>query len=172
MRKFAAFFFGWLFSMSIASAQSHTITGKVTDQNGQPLQGVTVVEKNSKKGTVTSANGLFSLSVNTGSTLVFSSVGYSSKEFPVGTLNEVNVTLGTTSQELTEVVVTSFGIKREKKALGYAVSTVNKEQLEQRSEGDLARVLEGKVPGLNIINSSGLSGSGTNIVIRAISTVT
>ncbi len=172
MRKFAAFFFGWLFSMSIASAQSHTITGKVTDQNGQPLQGVTVVEKNSKKGTVTNANGLFSLSVNTGSTVVFSSVGYGSKEFPVGTLNEVNVTLGTTSQELTEVVVTSFGIKREKKALGYAVSTVNKEQLEQRSEGDLARVLEGKVPGLNILNSSGLSGSGTNIVIRAISTVT
>jgi TonB-linked SusC/RagA family outer membrane protein len=165
-----------LFSMLMLSGvlaftQTQVVTGKVTDENGNPVARASVQEKNSKKGTTTDANGDFTLSTTRGTTLVISSVGYQRIEAVVNS-STLAVAFKVSNQNLTEVVVTAFGVKREKKALGYAVSTVNKEQLELRPEGDLARVLNGKVPGLNILNSSGLSGSGTNIIVRAISTVT
>ena len=69
------------------------------------------------------------------------------------------------------VVVTALGIKKEKKALGYAVSSIGKKDLELKPEIDVARILAGKAPGVNILGTSGLSGSGTNVVIRAVSTI-
>ena len=72
---------------------------------------------------------------------------------------------------LDEVVVTAQGIKREKKALGYAVSEVSAEELEQRTEGDVARVLSGKASGVQITSQSGTSGSATNVVIRGYTSI-
>ena len=83
----------------------------------------------------------------------------------------VNISLKTLSEDLSEVVVTALGIKKEKKALGYAVSSIGKKDLELKPEIDVARILAGKAPGVNILGTSGLSGSGTNVVIRAISTI-
>ena len=171
MRNFTLFLWGLaLFISMSAKAQSISANGKVTDDKGAALEGASVMPKGSNNGTVTNAQGLFTIQVKAGTSLVISAVGYGSVTIAAKSDMQVNLKAGT--NELTEVVVTSFGIKREKKGLGYAVSTVGKDQLEQRSEGDLARVLNGKVPGLNVISSSGLSGSGTNIVVRAISTVT
>ncbi len=76
------------------------------------------------------------------------------------------------NKSLGEIVVTAMGIPRQKKALGYAVSTVESKDLQLRPEGDVTRVLNGKVPGLEVLNSSGISGSGTNITIRGVSTIT
>ncbi|MEO6328133.1 MAG: SusC/RagA family TonB-linked outer membrane protein [Ginsengibacter sp.] len=171
MRRFLSLFTVLMLYGVLASAQIQVVTGRVTDENSSPIAGASVQEKNSVKGTTTNATGDFTLSTTTGKILIISSVGKENVEVVANSSN-VTVALKPANQNLTEVVVTSFGIRREKKALGYAVSTVNKEQLELRPEGDLARVLNGKVPGLNILNSSGLSGSGTNIVVRAISTVT
>ena len=171
MRKIVSLLVMLVLYSTLAIAQT-TITGKVTDEKGRPIEGASVVEKKSQKGTVTGADGSFKISVKSGEILLISGVGFSKKEVTVSGAEEISVTLTSISNDLSEVVVTSFGIKREKKALGYAVSTVGKDQLELRPEGDLARVLNGKVPGLNVLNSSGLSGSGTNIVVRAISTVT
>src|SRR5258706_3487185 len=165
MRKIVPLLAVLMLYAALAAAQNKTVTGKVTDENGKPLEGVSVIDKNTQKGAITNAAGVFSLQIKAGTTLVFTEMGFGKKEVIVGTGNEVNVILTTVSAELSEVVVTSFGVRREKKALGYAVSTVNKEQLELRPEGDLARVLNGKVPGLNIIGSSGLSVSGPNIVV-------
>ena len=170
MRKFLLGFFGLLFCIA-SNAQTTAVTGKVTDEAGKPLEGISVVEKKSVKGTVTDASGVFKLTVKTGSVLVFSGVGFGKKEVAVTGTDALNVTLSALSNELSEVVVTALGIKREKKALGYAVSTVEKKDLELRPEGDIGRVLSGKAPGLNILNSSGLSGSGTNIVIRGVSSI-
>lgn len=157
---------------ALANSQTRSITGKITDPNGQPIDGASVLLKGTKTGTAADAQGNFKITAKTGDVLVVTAVNYAPTEITIGTQTSLSITLQTQSNVMTEVVVTAFGIKREKKALGYAVSTVNKEQLELRPEGDLARVLNGKVPGLNILNSSGLSGSGTNIVVRAISTVT
>ncbi|MBS1919458.1 MAG: SusC/RagA family TonB-linked outer membrane protein [Bacteroidetes bacterium] len=172
MRKLTMLLLGVLFLFARQALAQNIVTGKVTDQNGAPISNVTVQVKNTKSGTTTGEDGTFKLSVHPNAVLVISGVGYETKEVSVGSRTVLDVSLKLMDQSLSEVVVTTFGIKREKKALGYAVSTVGKESLEMRSEGDIARVLSGKAPGLNILNTSGLSGSGTNITIRAISTIT
>ncbi len=170
MRRFLTLFTVLMLSAALASAQTQVVTGKVTDENSNPVARASVQEKNSKKGTITDANGDFSLSTTRGTTLVISSVGYEKIEILAGN-SPIVVSLRTSNQNLTEVVVTALGIKREKKALGYAVSTVDSKQLEQRSETDITRILNGKTPGVDIGATSGLSGSGTNIIIRGLSTI-
>lgn len=161
------------FAMAIMSGFGQTtVTGKVTDESGKPLEGASVVEKKSQKGTVTDESGSFKIAVKAGTTLVVSAVGYGKKEIPIGSSTSYNVSLKTLNDDLSEVVVTALGIRKEKKALGYSVSTVGKKDLELRPEGDIGRVLSGKAPGVNILNTSGLSGSGTNITIRGVSTIT
>jgi TonB-linked outer membrane protein, SusC/RagA family len=170
MRKLITLFTVLMFSCALAFAQSQVVTGRVTDENGNPVARASVQEKNSKRGTITDATGNFSLSTTRGTTLVISSVGYDKVEAIAGS-SPITVSLRTGNQNLTEVVVTALGIKREKKALGYAVSTVDSKQLEERPESDIARVLNGKTPGVDIGATSGLSGSGTNIIIRGISSI-
>lgn len=172
MRKFLCFFAAYLLLLCSAVAQTVEVTGRVTGESNQPLQGVSVQERGSKRGTVTDASGMFRLSVKSGATLVISSVGYEQREVSTVNNRNINITLGTATTGLTEVVVTALGIRREKKALGYAVSTVDKKQLEQRPEGDIGRLLSGKTPGVDIGATSGISGSGTNITIRGISSIT
>jgi TonB-linked SusC/RagA family outer membrane protein len=152
-------------------AQTATVTGKVTDELGKPIEGASVYEKKSQKGTITDANGVFRLAAVQGSTIVISGVGFGRQEMVVRGSTTFNVTLKTLSEDLSEVVVTALGIKKEKKALGYAVSSIGKKDLELRPEIDVTRILAGKAPGVNILNTSGLSGSGTNVVIRAVSTI-
>jgi TonB-linked SusC/RagA family outer membrane protein len=154
-------------------AQDVEVTGRVTNEAGTGIAGATVQEKNSQRGTSTDGNGFFRLTVLPRSTLVFSSIGFQTIEMSAGAAGStINVTLREGNQALNEVVVTALGIRREKKALGYAVSTINKKELEQRGEGDIARVLNGKAPGVTVLNTSGLSGSGTNIIIRSVSSIT
>ena len=153
-------------------AQTVQVSGKVTDERGDAASGVSVTEKNTRNGTTTNASGNFTLQVRTNATLVFSSIGYTTKEVAVGSSTTINVSLVVSTEAISEVVVTSYGIKREKKALGYAVATVDAKSLEQRSESDVVRLLNGKAPGVDILNSSGMSGSGTNIIIRGVSTIT
>jgi len=147
-------------------AQEKTISGVVTDQSGLPLPGATVLIKGTTTGTSTDFDGNYSIVSNQGETLVVSFVGYTTQEVVVGASNTLNIQLEESTQALDEVIVTAQGIRREKKALGYAVTEVKSEQLEQRSEGDVARILNGKSAGVQIIQQNGLSGSGTNIIIR------
>ncbi len=158
------------FSFQAAIAQNTTVTGKVTDEKGTPVEGAVITEKSlSKNRTLTDVNGNFRISVKSGAVLQVSSVGFEKKE--AASQGVSNFTLKALKEDLTEVVVTALGIKKEKKALGYAVSSFGKKDLEQKPEIDIARLLNGKAPGVNIGNTSGLSGSGTNVVIRAISTI-
>ena len=158
------------FSFQAAIAQNTTVTGKVSDEKGTPVEGAVITEKSvSKNRTLTDANGNFRISVKAGAVLQVSSVGFEKKEATSQAVT--NFTLKALKEDLSEVVVTALGIKKEKKALGYAVSSIGKKDLEQKPEIDIARLLNGKAPGVNIGNTSGLSGSGTNIVIRAVSTI-
>ena len=158
-----------LFGMASAFSQEKTISGTVTDQSGLPLPGATVLIKDTTTGTSTDFDGNYSINANQGDILVFSFVGYSTTEVTIGASNTVNVQLAESTQALEEVVVTAQGIKREKKALGYAVTTVGSEELEEKSTGDVARVLSGKSAGVQIVQQNGMSGSGTNIIIRGLS---
>lgn len=154
-------------------AQQREITGKVTDANGTPIAAASIRVKGSKIGVSAAADGTFKINAPTNSTLIISGIGFETKEVAVGNNANLSISLQQgSSQSLNEVVVTAMGIKREKKALGYSVSVVTKKDLELRPEGDIARVLTGKAAGVNILNTSGISGSGTNITIRAVSTIT
>lgn len=176
MRK-ALLFVVALFTMMLSyevSAQQRVITGQViSDEDGLGLPGATVLVKGTTVGTTTDLDGNYSISVpEGGEILIFSFVGLETKEEVIGNRTVINVTLTTDAAQLSEVVVTAIGIEREKKALGYAVTSVGNEQLENRPEQDVARVLQGKVPGVNITSTNGMSGSGTNMVIRGYSSAT
>lgn len=154
------------FVVHVSFAQQKIITGNVTDQDGLPLPGVSVTVKGTTNGAQTDFDGNYTITANAGETLVFSFVGQKTEERLVGDASVINVQLLEDSVGLDEVLITAQGIRREKKALGYAVSTVKSEDIEQRTEGDLGRVLRGKASGVNITQQSGISGSATNINIR------
>ena len=158
------------FVVHLAFAQDKTISGTVTDQDGLPLPGVNIVVQGTTSGTQTDFDGNYLIQASEGQILMFSYIGQRDVNRPVGAGNTINVQMEEDAQALEEVVVTALGIRREKQALGYAVSEVDSEELESRPEGDVARVLNGKASGVQIIQQSGLSGSGTNVIIRGLST--
>jgi TonB-linked SusC/RagA family outer membrane protein len=157
-----------LLCTSAAMAQNRTISGTVTGKDdGLPLPGVSVRIQGSTGGTSTTADGKYVLSIPAGEvTLLFSYLGYASESKTVGSGNVVNMVLSTDEKQLNEVVVTTFGIERKTKAIGYTASTLTNSQLAQKSEPDPLRALSGKVAGVNIIASNGVPGSATNITIR------
>ncbi|USD26019.1 SusC/RagA family TonB-linked outer membrane protein [Flagellimonas marinaquae] len=158
------------FVVHISYAQDKTITGTVTDGDGLPLPGVNIVVEGTSTGTQTDFDGNYAISASEGQTLLFTYIGQRPATRTVGASSVINVQMEADTQALEEVIVTAQGIKKEKQALGYAVSEVGNEQLEQRAEGDVGRILTGKASGVNITSQSGLSGSGTSIIIRGLST--
>jgi TonB-linked SusC/RagA family outer membrane protein len=161
-----------LFCSSIAAFAQSKISGKVTSaDDGSGIPGVTVQIKGTSKGTQTDLNGDYSIEAAANQTLVFSFVGMNSSEVVVGSKSIVNVSLANDARALSEVVVTAQGIVREKKALGYAITSLDKKAIEDRPQADVGRVLQGKIPGVNITATSGVSGTGTNIIIRGYSSI-
>ena len=158
----------FLLSAQVAMAQK-AVTGVVSDSDGIPLPGATVLVQGTTTGVTTDFDGNFSINVSEGQSLEFSFVGYETAVVTVGAGNVINITLSLGTQ-LEEVIVTSLGITREKRALGYAVSEVDESQIEQRASGDVARVLAGKASGVQVTNQGGISGSGTSVMIRGMST--
>ena len=154
--------------VQITFAQEKTVSGMVTDQDGLPLPGVNIVVEGTTNGTQTDFDGNYAITAASGQTLLFTYIGQKNERQQVGAGNTINVQMSEDAQALEEVVVTAQGIKREKKALGYAVTSVGAEQLQDRAEGDVARVLSGKAAGVNITAAGGAAGSATNVVIRGL----
>ncbi|MFH6602257.1 SusC/RagA family TonB-linked outer membrane protein [Maribacter algicola] len=157
------------FVVQMTFAQEKTITGTVTDQDGLPLPGVNIVVQGTTSGTQTDFDGNYSINGEVGQVLSFTYIGQKEVQVTIGANDTVNVQMQEDAQALEEVVVTAQGIKREKKALGYATSSVGEEALEQRAEGDVARVLAGKASGVQITAAGGMSGSATSVTIRGLS---
>ena len=161
-----------LFAVSFVMAQ-RTVTGTVVDENGESLIGVSILAKNTSVGTVTDIDGTYSLKVPDGATtLVFSYTGFGTQEVTLGASNVVDLTMSEAAEQLSEVVVTGLGIRKEKKALGYAVTTIGSKDIALKPEADVGRILRGKVPGVDIASTSGLAGTGTNVIIRGYSSIT
>ncbi|MFD2721612.1 SusC/RagA family TonB-linked outer membrane protein [Hymenobacter monticola] len=149
-------------------AQSRSVSGRVLDKTtNEGLPGVSVIVKGTTTGTATDADGRFTLNVTAPTTVLqFKYLGYLTTEQAVGNADKLDVAMAVDNKQLDEVTVTALGISREKRALGYAVSEVKSEQVVQKSEPDLLRTLSGKVPGVNIISSSGVPGASSRITIR------
>lgn len=172
MKKMTLLIIVFLSTVAMAIAQK-TVTGTVKDNAGDPIIGASVVVQfNTSFGTVTDIDGNFSLAVPAGSNaLVVSFVGFGEQVVDITNATNVTVTLAE-GQVLEEIVVTAQGIKRDKKALGYAVTTVGEKDIADRPVADVGRLLQGKVAGVNITSTSGVTGSGTNVTVRGYSSIT
>ena len=145
-----------------------TLSGTViSSEDNQPLPGVNVFVKGTTQGTITDFDGNFKISVSADAeTIVFSFLGMQTQELPIGSTTTFNVTMEPESIGMEEVVVTALGIKKEAKALGYAVQEVKSENLTRAASHDLSRALQGKVAGVDIKVSSGMPGASAQFVIR------
>ena len=131
-------------------AQDRTIQGKVSEENGSPLPGVSVLVKGTQRGTTTNAEGDFQMQTPDAAVLVFSYVGYQSQEVTVGNKTNLTVSLVPESKALQEVVVTALGIKKQAKSLGYATATVSPEEMTINRTANFMNALQGKMAGVNI----------------------
>ncbi|MGN6343148.1 MAG: SusC/RagA family TonB-linked outer membrane protein [Ginsengibacter sp.] len=149
-----------------ASAQERTISGNVVSPDATPVAGASVIIKGATIGTHADANGNFTIKASPSDVLIVSSVGYTAKEVKVGNSSALSITLEPAKSELQEVVVTALGIKKERKALGYAVSDLSAGELMKNKNTNVVNSLAGKVPGVNITQFSGAAGAGASITIR------
>jgi TonB-linked SusC/RagA family outer membrane protein len=154
---------------SIAVAQTVSVSGTITDADGGTgLPGVTILEQGSTNGAVSDLDGNYYLTVNLGATLQFSFTGFEKQLIPLNSRTVINVVLAESSTILNEVVVTAFGMERQKKALGYAVTEIDGSDLVTAKEVSVAAQLAGKVPGLDITRPTTGPAGSTNIVIRGL----
>ena len=155
------------FVVQLTFAQEKTISGTVSDNSGLPLPGVNIIVKGTSNGTQSDFDGNYTVNANVGQALVFSYVGFNSVERAVtAATSNISLQLTEDAESLEEVVVTALGIKKEKKALGYAVSSIKEEAIKDNPETDLTRVLQGKTAGIEITTQNGISGSANKVIIR------
>src|SRR6185437_9400782 len=171
-RKLIVFVIIVFFNHSAFAQTDHTIKGHVTDADGKSLVNVTVNVKGKLRSTETNNNGDFSINADIGEVLVFTSVGYRTKEEKVTDQSTMDISLSTESKSLNTVVVTALGIRREKRSLGYSVTTVSGSSLTEARETNFVNGLEGKVAGVNVSNVATGPGGSANVVIRGISDIT
>ena len=140
-------------------SQTTSVSGTVKDKDGNGLPGVTVLIKGTTQGTSTKNDGTYSIdNVPSSATLVYSFVGMKTQEVPVNAQTIIDVTL-LDGAALEQVVVTAFGIKKEKKALSYAVQEVKSDAITAVSNPNLSTALQGKVAGVQLRQSSGMPGA-------------
>ena len=151
--------------------QNQRVKGKIQDAMG-PIAGASVAIKGTTVGTISDVDGNFSLEISNGQTIQISFIGYTTQEIRYTGQSSINVTLVEDTKVIEEVVVTALGIKREKKALGYATQELKGDALIEARENNLANALSGKVSGLQVVRSSNGPGGSSKIVLRGNSSLT
>ncbi len=147
-------------------AQNIRVTGKVVDKTGQPAVGVSVIIEGTKTGVATNLDGSFTIEAPANAALLFSAIGMENLRVPVSNRAVINVTMSESSVFLSELVVTALGIKKEKKALGYAVQDIKSDEILKNKSSNLVNSLSGKIAGVNVTQSGGAAGTGSQIIIR------
>ncbi len=151
---------------------AQTITGKVTSEtDGSGVPGATVKVKGSTSGTFTDSDGNFKLNVGSATTIVVSSIGFESIDVSIGNQSIVNVSLKEDATQLSEVVVTSLGIERSKRSLGYSIQSVGSKELTEVKQPNIVSALQGQVSGVQITNTGGGPGMGARIVVRGLTSL-
>jgi len=158
------------FVVQLTFAQEKTVSGKIIDNSGLPLPGATVVVKGTSTGTASDFDGNYSIRTTQGATLVFSFVGYVTKEVLVGTSNSINVSMSEDAASLEEVVVVAYGTQTKQSIVG-SVGTINSSIIENQQVTSPLRALQGAVPGVNLITAGGQPGTNPEIRIRGFSSI-
>ncbi|MBE7176695.1 MAG: SusC/RagA family TonB-linked outer membrane protein [Mucilaginibacter polytrichastri] len=151
-------------------AQTKKLSGKVVDEKHLPVVGASVKLLNGG-GVATDANGAFTLDYSGEATLIISAIGYATQQVKLGDKTKITITLAEDSKQLSEVVVTALGVRREKRNLTYSTQELKSEELVQAKEPNLVNAVAGKVSGVQITSSSGTPGASSRIVIRGATSV-
>lgn len=165
-----SFFLACLLGHGAFAQQASTVSGVVTSQeDGTAIPGAAVIIKNTSQGTITDANGKYTIHAGKGATLVFKAVGYVTKEIPV-TAPVMNVVIETTASNLNEIVVIGYGTVKKKDLTG-AIANIKGADIAAQGQSDLTKTLQGKLPGVTIESAGGNPGAGTRILIRGVGTL-
>jgi TonB-linked SusC/RagA family outer membrane protein len=161
-------FIGFLATFVTAQAQERIIQGTVTSlEDGSALPGVNVILQGTSQGTVTDYDGKYSIEVpGNATTLVFSYIGYTTREVEIGNQTVIDLTMAVNTTTLEDIVVTALGVERESKALGYSVTEIQGRDLTEARETNLVNSLSGKIAGVQVTNGNSGAGSTSRIVIR------
>jgi TonB-linked SusC/RagA family outer membrane protein len=160
-----------LFAIFSFAQNNFPVTGKITDNAGKPLDGVTVQVKGTKIVTATNAEGTFSLNAPSGnSVLIFTSVGFTSREVPIENKGQVNVTMSAADNAMDQVVVIGYGAVKKKDVTG-AVTGINEKEIKSRPVADALQAMQGKVAGVDI-SSTERPGTVGTINIRGVRSLT
>lgn len=152
-------------------AQTKVLSGTVTDANdGTPLPGVSILVQGTTNGTQTDFDGNYTIEASVGDVLSFSYIGMKTQTVTIGNSNRIDIAMQEDASQLDEVVVTALGIKREERALGYAVSEIQGEEIAQTVQVNPVNALQGKTAGVQISTTSGGTFGGTRITVRGNST--
>ncbi|MCX2743637.1 SusC/RagA family TonB-linked outer membrane protein [Mangrovivirga sp. M17] len=148
------------------------VSGRVVDNEGQPLIGVTIIQEGTSKGATTNVEGRYAISdVDPNATLVFSFVGFTTKKVPVNNRTTIDVIMQEDLEQLEEVVVTALGFKEDKDKVGYANTVVSGDAVTRQQEPTLINSLSGQSSGVRISRNSGDPGAGAAIQIRGMSSI-
>jgi len=165
-KKLLLFCSGVMLSTSLW-AQTKTVTGKVTNaSDGGSMANVTVSIKGKPINTQTNPDGSFTIKAEPGDILIFRAVGSKERQQLVGSDATINIALSGSEEALEEVVVTAMGIKKEKRALGYAVQDIKSDELMKNKTANVVNSLAGKIAGVNVTQASGSAGAGAQIILR------
>jgi TonB-linked SusC/RagA family outer membrane protein len=170
MQKRITLFCAFLLATVFAYGQNITVKGTVRDQKGETLPGVSVRVKDSDAGVATDANGAFSISTASNSTLIFSYIGFAAKEQPVAGQTVLNIVLDESNKALNEVVVVGYGTQRKGDITG-AVSVIGKKDLDQRPNTQIGNLIEGKTAGVQVVSPSGSPSATLSIKIRGTNSI-
>lgn len=172
MRKFTFFLLCQLLYLFPVLAQDRTITGKVTDDGGLPVSSASVIVKGTRNGTVTKADGTFSISVRSNAkTLVISSINFDSREIAISSGSVFDVTMTKSDKPMSEVVIVAYGTQKRAEMTG-SVGTVKGAEIENQPFTSIDKALQGQVAGLQSVAFSGQPGAAQQIRIRGISSIT
>lgn len=158
--------------LDVSAQEKKLVTGTIKDPDGNPVAAATVQEKGTSNQVSTDQKGIFKISVAPGAILVISSIGFETTEFLTDASGTASIQLAQDSKQLTGVVVTALGIKREKKSLGYAVQELKGESLVSAKEPNLANALSGKIAGLQVVRSSDGPAGSSKILLRGSNSLT
>lgn len=154
------------------SQQTKKITGTVKDKSGELIIGANVIVKGTANGVITDLNGHFSIAIPADNVILqISYIGYKPLDVAVNGRNRLDIVLSSSIEELDEVVVTAMGIRREKKALGYAIQEIKTENLIENRSESVSNMLQGKVAGVQISQSGTGMGGSTRVIMRGLSSL-
>lgn len=164
-------FFAWLFLLvmpSLVWAQQRQVTGRVTAENGQPVAAASVMVKGTTTGVTADDQGRFTITVpSSNAVLVISAAGFQPLELRIGNSDNYNVSLKS-GENLSEVIVTAFGVRKEKKALGYSAQDIKADEIAASRQPNLINAMQGKMAGVQINSTGGAPGQGARIIIRGV----